>query len=70
MALRENPIQAPRDAWPMENRRAMMRDTVAAMARHGDLHRINPQQYAGTYGVKPCEVEAEMMKYLQEGEGK
>jgi hypothetical protein len=34
---------------------------------------IRPQFVASTYGtgmILPCEVEAEMMKYLSEGEGK
>ena len=68
-ATPERPIPAC-EAWPLESRKQMMRDTILTMARHGDLNRVNPQCYAATYGVPVIEVEAEMMKHLSEGEAK
>lgn len=57
---------------PLEDRRQMMRTVVAKMAKAGELHLIDAPAYATTYGphILPCEVEAEMMKFLSEGEGK
>jgi hypothetical protein len=46
-----------------------MRREVRRAALGGWLPMIRPEFFASTYGpeIRPCEVEAEMMKHLQEG---
>lgn len=58
------------DAWPIENRRQMMRDVVTSLAKEDCLRVGFAPAIARTYGVLPCEVEAEMMRHLSESEGK
>jgi hypothetical protein len=57
-------------AWSLEQRKQMMRAVVSDLAKAGVLPGVNAPAIASTYGVKTCEVEAEMMKHLSEGEGK
>jgi hypothetical protein len=47
-----------------------MRSVIAKAARGGWLSFVRPALVASTYGVLVAEVEAEMMKFLSEGEGK
>lgn len=58
-------------AWSADDRKQMMRDVIRMLAGLGALRIQNAPAIATTYSVNPCEVEAEMMKHLQEGgEGK
>ena len=65
-------------AW---DRKQMMRDVVALVASTATklgydaaevLRGLDPVHVANTYGgdILPCEVEAEKLKHMQEGEGK
>jgi hypothetical protein len=61
------------DPWPLEDRKAMMREFIAGSAKRGTLPMLSPTHIAATFGsgkILPCEVEAEMMKHMQEGDGK
>lgn len=58
------------DPWPIESRRQMMRDVVRMLSEKQVLRIENAPAIAATYGLKVCEVETEMMKYLSESEGK
>lgn len=60
----------PAEAWPLEKRREMMRDMVRLISSKCALKIENAVPIARTYGVRPCEVEAEMMKHLSESDGK
>jgi len=69
MAEREDPVIPPALAW---DRKQTMRDVVRLIAQHGALRIENAARIAATYGpdITVCEVEAEMMRHLSEGEGK
>jgi hypothetical protein len=60
----------PEKAWSLEDRKQMMRDVVGIIARANALRLVNAPAIASTYDVLESEVTAEMMKHLQEGEGK
>lgn len=70
MALREQPVTSPTQAWPLESRKQMMRDVIRRLSELRALKLVNAHAIAATYGVpEPC-VTAEMMKHLSESEGK
>lgn len=58
------------DPWPIESRRRMMRDIVRLLNEKSVLRIENAAAISATYGLAQIEVEGEMMKYLQEGDGK
>jgi hypothetical protein len=53
-----------------EKRIQTMRDVIRFLSDKCVLKIENAPAFARTYGVMPCEVEAEMMKYLSEGDAK
>lgn len=69
-ATPERPVPHP-IAWSHDQRKQMMRNVIARLAKERVLRFVNASHIAATYGVKTTEAEAEMMKHLQEGgEGK
>lgn len=60
----------PAQAWTREQRIQMMRQVIGLLAQHGETLGVKPKHFAATYRVSVAEVEAELMRHLQEGEGK
>lgn len=54
-------------AFSREARLQMMKDVVRMLSEKVVLKIENAPRFAETYGVKTEEVEAEMMRHLQEG---
>jgi hypothetical protein len=57
----------PSEAW---DRKQTMRDVIRLLAQHGALRLQNAAAIAKSYNVNPVEAEAEMLKYMCEGDGK